>query len=294
LPHIGGHELAGTVVAAGPGVSRWRPGDRVTVPFVCGCGQCEYCLAGDAQVCPRQTQPGFTCPGSFAELVAIHAADVNLVPLPASLDFVAAAGLGCRFATAFRAVTGHGRVRAGQWLAVHGCGGVGLSAVMIGVALGARVVAVDVSATALDRARELGAEFTVNGGAADPVAVVGEITGGGAHVSIDALGSPAIAANSVRCLRRRGRHVQVGLLLGRRATPPMPMDLVIARELEIYGSHGMAARDYPAMMAMITDGRLPLGALTGRVIGLGDVGQALAAMDGPGTAAGMTVVKIPL
>jgi D-arabinose 1-dehydrogenase-like Zn-dependent alcohol dehydrogenase len=293
LPHIGGHELAGTVVAAGPGVSRWRPGDRVTVPFVCGCGQCEYCLAGDAQVCPWQTQPGFTCPGSFAELVAIHAADVNLVPLPASLDFVAAAGLGCRFATAFRAVTGHGRVRAGQWLAVHGCGGVGLSAVMIGVALGARVIAVDVSATALARARELGAEFTV-GGTADPVAVVGEITGGGAHVSIDALGSPAIAANSVRCLRRRGRHVQVGLLLGRRSTPPMPMDLVIARELEIYGSHGMAARDYPAMMTMITDGRLPLGAVIGRVIGLGDVGQALAAMDGLGTAAGMTVVKIPL
>jgi D-arabinose 1-dehydrogenase-like Zn-dependent alcohol dehydrogenase len=294
LPHIGGHELAGTVEAAGPGVSRWRPGDRVTVPFVCGCGRCEYCLAGDAQVCPRQTQPGFTCPGSFAELVAIHAADVNLVPLPASLDFVTAAGLGCRFATAFRAVTGHGRVRAGQWLAVHGCGGAGLSAVMIGVALGARVIAVDVSPTALDLARGLGAEFTVNGATADPVAAVGEITGGGAHVSIDALGSPAIAADSVRCLRRRGRHVQVGLLLGHRATPPMPMDLVIARELEIYGSHGMAARDYPPMMAMITNGRLPLGALIGRVIGLGDVGQALAAMDGAATAAGMTVVKIPL
>jgi alcohol dehydrogenase len=292
LPHIGGHELAGTVAAAGPGVSRWRAGDRVTVPFVCGCGRCEYCLAGDAQVCPRQTQPGFTCPGSFAELVAIHAADVNLVALPGSLDFVTAAGLGCRFATAFRAVTAHGRVRAGQWLAVHGCGGVGLSAVMIGVALGARVVAVDVSTAALDRARELGAEVTVDGGAADPAAVIGEITGGGAHVSIDALGAPAIAANSVRCLRRRGRHVQVGLLLGPAATPAMPMDLVIARELEIYGSHGMAARDYPAMMTMIAAGTLPLDALIGRVIGLEDVGQALAAMDGPVSAAGMTVARI--
>jgi alcohol dehydrogenase len=292
LPHIGGHELAGTVVAAGPGVSRWRAGDRVTVPFVCGCGQCEYCLAGDAQVCPRQTQPGFTCPGSFAELVAIHAADVNLVALPGSLDFVTAAGLGCRFATAFRAVTAHGRVRAGQWLAVHGCGGVGLSAVMIGVALGARVVAVDVSTAALDRARELGAEVTVDGGAADPAAVIGEITGGGAHVSIDALGAPAIAANSVRCLRRRGRHVQVGLLLGPAATPAMPMDLVIARELEIYGSHGMAARDYPAMMTMIAAGTLPLDALIGRVIGLEDLGQALAAMDGPVTAPGMTVARL--
>ena len=152
------------VTQAGPEVTRWRAGDRVTVPFACGCGTCEYCLAGDAQVCPRQTQPGFTGPGSFAEFVAVHAADANLVALPACVDFVTAACLGCRFATAFRALTAHGRVRPGDWLAVHGCGGVGLSAVMIGVALGARVVAVDVSAAALDRARDLGAEVAVDAG----------------------------------------------------------------------------------------------------------------------------------
>jgi len=290
LPHIGGHELAGVVVQTGPTVTRWRAGDRVTVPFACGCGRCEYCLAGQAQVCPDQTQPGFTGPGSFAELVAIHAADANLVSLPDAVDFVTAASLGCRFATAFRAVTAHGRVRAGEWLAVHGCGGVGLSAVMIGSALGARVVAVDVAAAALDRARELGAEFTVQ---EDPVAAVREITGGGAHVSIDALGSPATAVNSVRCLRRRGRHVQVGLLLGPASAPPLPMDLVIGRELEIYGSHGMAARDYPAMMAMVADGTLRPGAAIGQVIGLEDVGQALAAMNGPGSV-GMTVARLTL
>jgi len=290
LPHIGGHELAGVVVQTGPTVTRWRAGDRVTVPFACGCGRCEYCLARQAQVCPDQTQPGFTGPGSFAELVAIHAADANLVSLPDAVDFVTAASLGCRFATAFRAVTAHGRVRAGEWLAVHGCGGVGLSAVMIGSALGARVVAVDVAAAALDRARELGAEFTVQ---EDPVAAVREITGGGAHVSIDALGSPATAVNSVRCLRRRGRHVQVGLLLGPASAPPLPMDLVIGRELEIYGSHGMAARDYPAMMAMVADGTLRPGAAIGQVIGLEDVGQALAAMNGPGSV-GMTVARLTL
>ncbi len=293
LPHIGGHEFAGVIAEAGPEVTRWRGGDRVTVPFVCGCGRCEYCLAGDAQVCPRQTQPGFTGPGSFAELVAIHAADVNLVALPGSMDFVTAAGLGCRFATAFRAVTAHGRIRAGQWLAVHGCGGVGLSAVMIGAALGARVVAVDIAAAALERARGLGAEFTVGLGP-DTAAVIAEITDGGANVSIDALGSPSVAADSVRCLRRRGRHVQVGLLLGPASAPPLPMDLVIARELEIYGSHGMAAGDYPAMMAMIADGALQPGSVIGQVIGLEDLGRALAAMDAPGSATGMTVIKLPL
>lgn len=289
LPHVGGHEFAGVVAAAGPGVTRWRPGDRVTAPFACGCGRCEFCLAGDAQVCPRQTQPGFTGPGSFAELVAVHAADANLVTLPAGVSFVTAACLGCRFATAFRAVTAHGRVRPGDWLAVHGCGGVGLSAVMIGAALGARVVAVDVSAAALERACELGAEAAVNArdGAA---AAVAEITGGGAHVSVDALGSPAVAAESLRCLRRRGRHVQVGLLPG--GPVPLPMDLVIARELEVYGSHGMAARDYPAMMRMVADGTLRPALLTGDVIGLEGVPEALAAMDAPAAAAGMVVVKL--
>ena len=290
LPHIGGHEFAGVVVTAGPEVTRWHAGNQVTVPFACGCGGCEHCLAGDAQVCPRQTQPGFTGPGSFAELVAVHAADANLVALPADLDFVTAACLGCRFATAFRAVTAHGRVRPGDWLAVHGCGGVGLSAVMIGAALGARVLAVDVSTAARARARELGAEAAVEADAEGVADAIATITGGGAHVSIDALGSPALVADSVRCLRRRGRHVQVGLLPG--GPVPLPMDLVIARELEIYGSHGMAARDYPAMLRMVADGTLRPGLLVGEVIELGQVGQALAAMDEPGSGAGMTVVSL--
>ncbi|HEY2129292.1 MAG TPA: zinc-dependent alcohol dehydrogenase family protein [Streptosporangiaceae bacterium] len=295
LPHIPGHELAGTVAQAGPGVTRWRPGDRVTVPFVCGCGTCEYCLAGQAQVCPRQTQPGFTGPGSFAEQVAIPAADVNLVGLPDSVGFVTAACLGCRFATAFRALTAHGRLRAGDWLAVHGCGGAGLSAVLIGAALGARVIAVDVAPVALDLARELGAEQVIEAGpgrVADPAAAIQDLTGGGAHVSVDALGSPATAAGSVRCLRRRGRHVQVGLLLGPDAAALLPMDLVIARELEIYGSHGMAARDYPAMLARITDQTLQPRRLIGPVIGLAGAGAALAAMGQPPAAAGMTVIDL--
>jgi D-arabinose 1-dehydrogenase-like Zn-dependent alcohol dehydrogenase len=292
LPHIPGHELAGTIALTGPAVTRWRPGDRVTVPFACGCGRCVYCRAGDAQVCPDQTQPGFTGPGSFAERVAIHAADTNLVALPDAVDFVTAASLGCRFATAYRALTVHGRLRAGDWLAVHGCGGVGLSAVLIGVALGARVVAVDVAAPALARARELGAEAVIDARQdPDPAAMIRELTGGGARVSLDALGSPQTAVASVRGLRRRGRHVQVGLLLGAASTPPLPMDLVIARELEIYGSHGMAAHEYPAMLALIADRTLRPDLLIGAVIGLADAGAALAALDQP-LAAGMTVVDL--
>lgn len=291
LPHIPGHELAGVVAEAGAGVTRWRAGDRVTVPFVCGCGTCAYCLAGDAQVCPQQTQPGFTGPGSFAERVAVHAADTNLVALPDSVDFVTAASLGCRFATAFRALTAHGRLGAGDWLAVHGCGGVGLSAVLIGVALGARVIAVDIAAPALARAGELGATHMVNAATdPDPAATIRQLTAGGATVSIDALGSPATATASVLGLRRRGRHVQAGLLLG--GATPLPMDVVVAQELEIYGSHGMAAADYPRLLSLVADGTLRPDLLVGKVIGLADAPAALTAMDHPATEAGITVIAL--
>lgn len=293
LPHIPGHELAGVVSTVGRGVVRWRAGDRVTVPFVCGCGACDYCRAGEAQVCPDQTQPGFTGPGSFAERVAIHAADVNLVALPDAVDFVAAASLGCRFATAYRALVAHGRLGPGDWLAVHGCGGVGMSAVMIGAALGARVVAVDIAAATLDRARELGAEAVVDARAVvDPAAAIRDITGGGAQVSVDALGSAETATASVRCLRRRGRHVQVGLLFGAASTPPIPMNLVISHELEIYGTHGMAAHEYPPMLAMVADGTLRPDQLISEVIGLEDAPTALATMDQPASSAGITVIQL--
>ncbi len=291
LPHVPGHELAGVVAEVGPEVTRRKVGERVTVPFVCGCGRCEFCLAGDAQVCPHQTQPGFTGPGSFAELVPIHAADHNVVPLPDSVDFVTAASLGCRFATAYRALTAHGRVQRGDWVAVHGCGGVGLSAVIIATALGARVVAIDVSPAALLRAGELGGEALISGGD-DTAARVVEVTGGGAHVSLDAVGSTATALSSVDCLRPRGRHVQVGLLLGRHSTPPLPMDRVVANELEIHGSHGMAARDYPALLELVESGALRPDLLVGQVIGLEQAGAALAAMSRPATTAGITVIRL--
>jgi alcohol dehydrogenase len=295
LPNVPGHEMAGVITEIAPTVTRWRVGERVTVPFVCACGECEYCAAGQGQVCPHQVQPGFTGPGSFAERVAIPAADTNLVALPGSVDFVTAAALGCRFATAFRALTAHGRVSRGDWVAVHGCGGVGLSAVSIGAALGARVVAVDIVAAALDRARDLGAAAVVDASRdPDPVATVHEITRGGAQVSLDALGSRPTAVNSVRCLRRRGRHVQVGLLFGETATPPIPMDLVIGHELEIYGSHGMAAPEYPAMLALIADGTLHPEHLVGSTIALEDAPAALEAMSRPAQATGITVIEQPV
>ena len=289
LPHVPGHEFAGVVAEVGPDVRHWRSGDRVTVPFVCACGTCETCLRGEQQVCERQFQPGFTHWGSFAEAVAIDRADVNLVRVPDPMQLETAASLGCRFSTAYRAITHHGRVRQDDWVVVHGCGGVGLSAVMICVARRARVIAVDVSPPALALARALGAVATLDARDTDVVQAVRELTGAGAQVSVDALGSVVTCQNSIGSLRRRGRHIQVGLMLAEDDMPPVPMSTVIAEELELYGSHGMAAHDYPAMLAEIADGSLQPERLVTHRIALTDAAAALAGL-GQSPSDGITMV----
>lgn len=231
MPHVPGHELAGEIAAVGSAITQWKVGERVTVPFVAGCGTCEPCLSDNQQVCDAQSQPGFTHWGSFAELVRIRYAEDNLVSLPDEIGFVAAAALGCRFTTAYRAVVAQGRLQAGEWVAVHGCGGVGLSAVMIAKAMGARVIAVDLDSDALELAAELGAEFAIDGSSGDVADVVLDCTDGGAHLSIDAMGHQAILWNSVSSLRKLGRHVQVGLIQGDNVGAAIPIDLVVSREL---------------------------------------------------------------
>jgi len=276
LPHVPGHELAGTVAEVGTTVKQWQPNARVTVPFSCGCGTCQQCASGNQQICDNYTQPGFTHWGAFAEFVEIRHADVNLVALPDSIDSVTAASLGCRFATSFRGVVHQGRVTADDIVAVHGCGGVGLSAIMIAAALGARVIAVDINEAQLQKAKECGADVVLN--AADESNVpdaIQQLSSGGATVSIDALGSRATCFNSIACLRKRGRHVQIGLTLGGDSDPPIPMSQVIGRELEIVGSHGMQAFEYPAMLKMIEDGQLQPNRLVGERVSLSEACQRL-------------------
>lgn len=280
LPHVPGHELAGVVEAVGSNVTRWRTGDRVTLPFVCGCGQCVYCEQGDHQVCSNQFQPGFTHWGSFAEFVAVDFADINLVRLPESISFTVGASLGCRFATSFRAVVDQGRVREGQWVAVHGCGGIGLSAIMIAKAMGARVIGIDIDDGILDLAQKLGADYTINAGSeADVAQCVVDITQHGAHLSLDALGHTRTCLNSIKSLRKRGRHVQIGLMTGDDQSPPIPMDTVIAGELEILGSHGMQAYRYDHMLELILNDRLHPEELIADTITLEDATKELPRMD---------------
>ncbi len=291
LPHVPGHELAGTIEAIGNNVQNFEIGDRVTVPFVCGCGSCRQCISGNHQVCNSQSQPGFTHWGSFAEYVALDYADTNLVKLPQQINDITAATLGCRFITSFRAVVAQGKVSGGQYIAVHGCGGVGLSAIMIANALGAHVIAVDINKEALLLAKELGAIAIVN--ATKNTNVVEEIrhlTKGGVHVSIDALGSAVTCFNSISCLRKRGKHIQVGLMTGDDEKVKLPIARVLADELEIIGSHGMQAFKYPEMLDMILNGKLYPEKLIARTISLEESTVALPNMNSF-TSKGVTVIN---
>ena len=290
LPHVPGHELAGVIAAVGAQISNFQVGDRVTLPFVCGCGVCTQCLTGNQQICDTQFQPGFTAEGGFAEFVGIEYADRNLVRLRDEIDFATAASLGCRFATSFRAVVDQGRVESGQWVAVFGCGGVGLSAIMIAAAFGAKVVAIDIDDARLEFCRSIGAASGINSSRENVVEAVNEITGGGAHISIDALGHPEVLNNSISSLRKRGKHIQVGIMESGKHNAPVPIDKIIARELEILGSHGMQAHRYGEMLNMIMDHKLRPDLLIGKMVGLDEAPDELMNMNRyPGI--GVTVIN---
>lgn len=289
LPHVPGHEMAGVVDEVGPEVRRWSRGDRVIVPFSIGCGTCHSCRSGHLNTCDRAFTPGFSAWGSFAERVGIAHADLNLVSLPEEFDPVHAASLGCRFITAFRAVVDRARLLPGEWLSIYGCGGVGLSAVMVGKALGARVVAVDVDPASLAMAAELGAEATVNARRPEAVEQVRSLTGGGADASIDAVGTSDTAIASILSLRKHGRHVQVGLMFEEHASPPIPMEPVIMGELEILGVRGMPATDYPRVLDLVSSAGIDLSRLVTGTVALDEASAVLELMS-HSAGVGVTVI----
>ncbi|MBH31784.1 MAG: alcohol dehydrogenase [Candidatus Marinimicrobia bacterium] len=279
LPHVPGHELAGVVETVGTNVESWKTGNRVTVPFSSGCGQCPECEAGLQNICDNHFQPGFTDWGSFAEFVHIRYAENNLVQLPDDMDFKEAATLGCRFATAFRGIIDQGQLQEDDWVAVHGCGGVGLSAILIASNMGAHVIAVDISDEKVELAKSFGATEGINAQATPDIAREIHKLCGGAHISIDAIGHPRISRNSVKSLRKRGRHVQIGLTVADERNVSVPMDKVIAYELEILGSHGIQAHRYADMLTWIHKKKIDLKKLVHRRVSLEESVDVLINMD---------------
>jgi alcohol dehydrogenase len=284
---IGGHEYCGEVVEAGP-LARHKVGDRLIAPFILACGSCPSCQSGHSNTCPNQRLPGFIEPGAFAEYVAVPF-DHNLAHLPDTMSPTLAAGLGCRVTTAWHALTGRAALQPGEWLAVHGTGGIGLSTLLLGRALGARVVVVDIVPEKLAHALSLGAEAAVDAGEGDTAATIRRLTGGGAHVSVEALGISATTNASIECLRPLGRHVQVGMPVGHTARMEINMNAVYMGNLALYGTRGMPAWRYPSLLSLIEGTGLDLSPLIAREIPLSGVSAELRAFNGP-TAPGVAVV----
>ncbi len=281
LPHVPGHEFAGEVVATGKNCKLIKPGDRVTVPVILGCGHCATCRPGHLTVCDNQYVVGFSGRGAFAELVAVPYADANVVKLPDTISDEVAASLGCRTTTSFGAVIDKAQIRAGETLAVHGCGGVGLSAVMIGAAAGATVIAVDIVDDKLQLAKDAGATHAINAATVPDVAeAIRELSRGGAHASIEALGATQTFHNSLRCLRKLGRHVQIGQPLDEHANPSIPLlDTIYYRQLQLIGSRGLPAHRFPALFSMLAAGHIDMTKLVKNRISLEGVSDVLRQMD---------------
>jgi D-arabinose 1-dehydrogenase-like Zn-dependent alcohol dehydrogenase len=266
-PHVLGHEFCGVVEEVGSEVRRFKAGDRVIVPFSQGDGTCEMCRTGHSNVCENGFAPGFSYWGGFGRLSHVPVADLNLVRMPDSMSFLVGAALGCRYMTSFHGVAHRAEVHAGEWVAVHGCGGIGLSAIQVAAALGAQVIAVDLEEGKLSKARAEGALETINAMETDVPMRVKEITDGGANVSVDALGIKATMLNSVNSLRKGGIHVQIGITSADEAGEvALPIDLITMSEIEFRGSLGLPNQNYPSMLNMVASGKLnPESIVTQRI-----------------------------
>lgn len=286
LPLVMGHEFGGMVEAVGADVKGFKTGDRVTVPFHMSCGRCPYCFTGQANICMKLGTIGVDFNGGFAELTCVPEADVNLVHLPDDVDMLSAAAVGCRFMTAYHGVVDRGAVKAGEWVTVFGIGGVGLSAVQIATAAGARVIAVDIGEDKLGMAVKEGAVATVNASVDDPVKAVKDLTRGGADMSIDALGSAATAIPAIKSLRKGRRHVQIGLTTKSETNTgeiSLPVDTMTFKEISFIGSLGCPPASYAGMLGLIAEGRLEPKRLVTKTVSIDDTSDVLASMSEYGT-----------
>lgn len=269
-PLILGHEISGTIAVLGPQVSGWRDGDPVLLPAVYGCGQCRMCREGRENICESMVMFGNNVDGGYAEYVLAPAKDA--LPMPPSIPLIEGAIIADAITTPYHAVVNRGEIRPGDKVVVFGCGGIGLNIVQVASALGAEVTAVDVIDSKLELAVELGAAHTMNSSQVERIdKEIRKLTGGGADVAFEAIGLPVTQEQAFASIRTGGRFVVVGF-----SAKPMQLNSgrVMFRELEVVGSLGCRAVDYPRVLSMVQSGMINLQKLVTGHFPLSDINQA--------------------
>jgi 6-hydroxycyclohex-1-ene-1-carbonyl-CoA dehydrogenase len=270
-PVILGHEIAGTVAALGAGVTVLKEADRVLVPAVLSCGHCTLCRTGRENICENSQMLGNHIDGGYAEYVAVPAKDV--FRMPDDVPLVEGSVIADAVTTPFHAVVRRGKVAAGDWVIVFGCGGVGLSLVQVAAAVGARVIAVDVKDAKLETARRFGATATLNPAAVPKLdKAVRALSGGGVDVAFEAVGKATAQEAALNCLRTGGRLVLVGYSP---ETLPLNAGRVMFRELDIMGSLGCRPVDYPRAIELVRQGKVRLADMVTHRFPLDRIGEAM-------------------
>jgi propanol-preferring alcohol dehydrogenase len=266
-PLILGHEVSGVVAALGPPLhppreaggteGGWKEGDRVLAPAVYGCGHCKMCRTGRENICENMVMFGNHVDGGYAEYMLAPAKDV--IPLPAEIPLIEGAIIADATTTPYHAVVNRGKVQPGDAVVVFGCGGIGLNVVQIAAAVGGQVIAVDVVDAKLEWAKKLGATATLNATGVERVdKEIRKLTNGGADIAFEAIGNPVTQAQAFASVRTGGRFVVVGF-----SDKPMTLDTgrVMFREMEIIGSLGCRAVDYPRVIELARQGKIKVAEL---------------------------------
>lgn len=284
LPFIPGHEGVGIIVETGRGVAGLTPGDRVGLAWLHdACGHCEYCAGGWETLCADQHNSGYSVNGTFAEYAIGNASHV--LPLPGGTDPVALAPILCAGVTTYKGLL-ETEARPGQWVAISGVGGLGHLAVQYAIAMGLRVVAIDVSAEKLALARALGAEVALDGREASLLDEVRSATAGGAHGVLVTAVSPGAFTQALGMVRRRGTVVLVGLPPGSFATPIF--DMVLNR-ITVRGSIVGTRNDLHEAMEFALRGKVRAHVERGV---LNDINDVFARLE-HGTVEGRVVLGFP-
>lgn len=269
-PLILGHEASGIIAGVGAGVTRWQAGDRVLLPAVYGCGVCDACRRGRENICDQMVMFGNNIDGAFAEYIAVS--QHTLFALPPELPLIESSIIADAITTPYQAVANRGRVKPGDAVVVFGCGGIGLNVVQMAAAAGGQVIAVDIVDEKLEWAKKLGAVAVINSGQVERVdKEIRKLTGGGADVSFEAIGLPATQEAAFAGTRNGGRLVLVGY-----SAKPMTLNSgrTMYREMEIIGSLGCPASEYPKVIELARSGKIKVKELVTARFQLEQINQA--------------------